>query len=355
MTTANGAQMERVTLPSLPQPSFVGQGTVVEQTRAIAEVHAAIVVAQQCPRDEDRAVRQMKHACAQQHLAKRAFYSYPRAGEVIQGPSIDLARELARVWGNVQYGIAELRRDDEEGFSEMQAFAWDVETNTRNAHVFIVPHKRNTKNGVKNLTDLRDIYENNANQGARRVREAIFAVLPRWFTEEAQELCHSTISGVSGDELAKRIESIVGAYSRSGITLQQLEDRVGKPRADWTGDEFASLDVLYQSLKRREISKDEAFPPAQPTTDDLIGSQPVPSDELDFGESAAKAAEAARRGAPRSDRIIGKVLDRETGAERTLVAETPAESRAIIEQATLAGDEDPWGDIDVAQPGSGAR
>src|SRR5580698_3785894 len=166
-------------------PSRIGQATAVEQSRAIAEVQAAIVVAQQCPRDITRAERAMRQSCAQKGLAERAFYRYPRAGETITGPSVQLARELARCFGNVQYGVAELRRDDGFGQSEMLAFAWDLETNTRSSTTFIVAHVRDTKEGAKPLTDMRDIYETNANNGARRLREMIFAILAGWYTADA--------------------------------------------------------------------------------------------------------------------------------------------------------------------------
>jgi hypothetical protein len=264
--------IERVTTPNVPTPSHLGQATAIEQSRAVAEVQAAIVVAQQCPRDVDRAVRDMQMSCSRRSLAERAFYSFPRAGEVVSGPSVDLARELARAWGNLQYGVAELRRDDEAGFSEMQAFAWDVETNTRNATIFIVPHKMSTRKGVKALTDLRDIYENNANQGARRVREAIFAVLPKWFTEEAQELCHQTLSAMTPEQVQERADTAVDQFGRGGITLEQLEERVGRKRAQWNADDVAALGVLFQSLKRREITREEAFPPPKVTADELVGA-----------------------------------------------------------------------------------
>ena len=54
----------------------------------------------------------MTDACKQPALADRAFFRYSRGGGAITGPSIHLARELARALGKVQYGITELRRDD---------------------------------------------------------------------------------------------------------------------------------------------------------------------------------------------------------------------------------------------------
>lgn len=253
--------LDRITNPAVPTPGILGQATVIEQSRAVAEVAAAVQVAQQCPRDIDQAVARMRRACSQPGLAGQAFYAFPRSGQTVTGPSVYLARELALCWGNIQYGVAELRRDDAAGISEMQAFAWDVETNTRSAQIFIVPHRRDKRGGAERLVDLRDIYENNANQGARRVRQAIYSVLPKWFTEEAEEICRRTLTAVTGEQLAQRVQSAIDQFARGGITLEQLERKVGRPRAEWTAEDVAELGVLFQSLKRKEISRDEAFPP----------------------------------------------------------------------------------------------
>jgi hypothetical protein len=254
-------------LPAIPSATRIGQGTAVEQTRAVAEVHAAILVAQQCPRNVQTAMAEMRASCANPGLAERAFFRYSRSGSTITGPSVHLARELARCWGNVQYGLTELRRDDDYGQSEMQAFAWDVQTNSRNTSTFVVPHIRDraaNKGGPQRLTDMRDIYENNANNGARRVREAIFAILPPWFVEEAKDICNQTLKDGGGVPLAKRIADAIKAFGNVGISTQQLETKTGRASKDWTEHDVANLQVIYKSLSRGEISKDEEFPPEQP-------------------------------------------------------------------------------------------
>lgn len=263
-----------VNLPSTPamqQADFIGQATAVEQARAVAEVQAAIVVARQCPRDVQAALSAMRESCQQRALADRAFFKFPRAGGSVTGPSIHLARELARCWGNIQYGIAELRRDDDAGFSEIQAFAWDIQTNTRSAHVFIVPHKRDKRGGPERLVELRDIYENNANNGARRVREAIFAVLPTWLIEEAKDICVATLSDGGGKSLAQRIADAVKMYEGIGITREQLETKIGRPISKWTEHDFVQIGIAFKSLQRGEIVRDEEFPPQRVTAAEIEG------------------------------------------------------------------------------------
>jgi hypothetical protein len=258
-------------------PGRVGQGTVVEQSRAVAEVEAAIVVALRHPRDVERAVAEMQRSCARTSLAEKAFFRYSRGEGQISGPSVQLARELARCWGNFQSGLVELRRDDDYKQSEMLAFAWDVQTNTRTSTTFIVPHIRDTRNGAKILTDVRDIYEMNANMGARRLREMIFDSLPGWFTEDAVSACYKTLAGGEAD-LPERITKCTAGFAMLGVTVPMLVRKLGAPADKWTPYDLATLTVIYRSLQRGEIRKEDEFEDAggRVTAADIIAPvQPV--------------------------------------------------------------------------------
>ncbi|WP_210637166.1 hypothetical protein [Streptomyces sp. GESEQ-13] len=262
-----------IPIPSTTAPARIGQGTAVEQSRAAAEVQAAVVVAQQCPRNIQAAVAEMRESCKQQGLAERAFFRYSRGGSTVTGPSVHLARELARVWGNVQYGLVEMRRDDDYGQSEMQAFAWDVQTNSRNSSTFIVPHRRDTKSGSKQLTDMRDIYENNANNGARRVREAIFAILPPWFVEEAKELCNQTLRDGGGKPLAQRIADAIKVFEGLGVTADRIEARFDRESSKWTEHDVAQLLVIFKSIQRGEVTVEDEFPAPRVSAEELVGGK----------------------------------------------------------------------------------
>jgi hypothetical protein len=282
------SDIERHT-PPVPAPARVGQQTAVEQSRAAAEVHAAVLVAQQCPRDEQAALAAMRESCRQIRLAERAFYRFPRGGQTVSGPTVHLARELARVWGNVQYGIAELSRDDEHGQSEMQAWAWDLQTNTRSSQVFIVPHVRDKRGSVERLTDMRDIYESNTNAGARRLRQAIWSILPPWLVEEAEEICTATLKDGGGVPLAKRISTAADGFAKRGVSAAQLEQRIGRPRSEWTEHDVVQLGVIWKSLERSEIRIEDEFPQERVTAAELTGkkatAEHLPVEDPPGGES----------------------------------------------------------------------
>jgi hypothetical protein len=274
--------------PAASTAMFIGQATAIEQARAVAEVQAAIVVAQQVPRDMTRAIAQMRQSCTQAGLANKSFWRYKRSGQNLTGPTIHLARELARIWGNVQYGIHELRRDDAGGYSEMQAWAWDVQTNTRNSSTFVVPHKRDTKEGVKDIVDMRDIYENNANQGARRVREAIFAVLPPWFVDDAKDLCAKTIRDGGGKPLPKRIADALELFRSFHVRQDQIEQKLGRKSSEWDEMDVAHLVVIYGSLQRGEVRVEDEFEPPRVTVDEL--PQRTPPKKGTGGKATADAS-----------------------------------------------------------------
>ena len=242
-----------------PRPAAVAsQATAVEQARAVAEVAAAVRVAQDFPRDMTAASQRMREACSQPAMADRAFYSLPRAGGRVEGSTVHLARALAACYGNVDYGIRELKRDDEAGESEMQAWCWDQQTNVRSSRSFVVPHAIMSGKGAdkrrKPLTDLGDIANNNNSVAARAVRETIFTVLPVWFVAEAESLCAAALQGRGGDKpMAAQVADMLALYETTfGVTRSQLETYLGAASGEWTAQTLGALRVLGGELNRGE-------------------------------------------------------------------------------------------------------
>lgn len=245
-------------IQTIPVDRPASQGTIVEQSRAVAEVAAAVRVAQDNPRSEATARNAMIEVCSRLTVASRAFYEVPNRGA---GPSIHLARELARIWGNLDYGVRELSRDDESGESEMQVWAWDQQTNSRSTRSFIAPHVRMKAGKRQRLTDIGDIYLSNQNVGARAVRECIFAVLPGWFVAEAEARCKDTLKNGDGKPFDEQVDGAVGAFADEfAVTLAQLEERVGSKREKWTPTHLLQLRRIYSSITVDGIPAEQYFP-----------------------------------------------------------------------------------------------
>lgn len=250
--------------PEMPQNNAavpmanINQGSVaIEASRAVAEAQGKLILAKQFPRDEVKAYNQMIAACSRMGLAQKAFYSYPRGGETVSGPTIRLAEVLARCWGNVEFGIKELSQDS--GKSEMQAYAWDLETNTISVQNFTNPHAKEVKGKIKTLTSLRDIYENNANMGGRRLRARILAVLPTDFVEAAIEECRKTLAGKNSEPIQDRVKKMVVAFSKFGVTDKMLEKRLKHGLDAVSLDELADLTGVFNSLKEKHTTVSDWF------------------------------------------------------------------------------------------------
>lgn len=236
----------------------INQGTIaIEASRAIAEAQGKLVIAKRFPRDEVQAYAKAIEACRRPTMAEKAFYSFPRGGQTVEGPTIRFAEELARCWGNIDYGIKELSQDN--GKSEMQAYAWDLETNAQSVQNFTNPHQREQGKKMVTLTSQRDIYENNANMATRRLRSRILAILPSWFVEDCIDECKKTVAGNNELPLVDRVKKMVVQFAKFGVTQEQIEKRLKKKVDTMTSDDFVEYVGIYNAIKNKESKISEWF------------------------------------------------------------------------------------------------
>lgn len=297
VTTTHGGPVNPFQRAGLSQ--HANEGTIeIESARAIAEAQGKLVIAKRFPRNEALAFDEAMQACRRMGLAEEAFWSFPRGRETISGSSIHLARELARVWGNVEYNIRELSRKD--GVSEMQAFAWDLQTNTLVTQNFTVRHWRDTTSGGYALTNERDIHELTANQGARRLRGCIFGVLPADLVRAAEDECKKTLAGNNDEPIKDRVRKMVAGFSKLGVTAAMIEARIGHSLDSMLPEELDELRSIYTSIKNGVTAAGEWFGGARPeretATEVLEGGDAAPA-----APAAAKPPTRQRKAAPQPE------------------------------------------------------
>lgn len=225
-----------------------GVMTNVSVSREMEEVKGQIFMAKQFPRNPFEAEKRILDSCKRKSLASTAMYSYPRGNTNVQGPSIRLAEVLAQNWGNISFGVKEL--EQRPGESVAMAYAWDVETNTRQEKIFTVPHLRHTKYGSKLLEDPRDIYEMVANNGSRRLRACILGVIPGDIVELAIEECNKTLAGENASPLKDRLSRAFTAFKEDfDVTQEMIEEHFGYASNNFSEKNFSDLIGIYNSLK----------------------------------------------------------------------------------------------------------
>ncbi len=233
----------------------------VEQQRAIQEVQAAMVIAKKFPRDQIAAMDKILQACTRPTLAEGALYSYSKGGAAVTGPSIRLAEALAQNWGNINYGIREL--EQKSGESSVEAFAWDLETNTKQVKTFTVPHIRFSKQGKKKLEDPRDIYELVANQGARRLRACILGIIPGDVIEAAVNQCDVTLNS-HADTSPEAIKKMVEVFKAEfGVTPDQIQKRVQCRVEAMRPAQMVQMKKIYLSLRDGMSAPEDWFEKAE--------------------------------------------------------------------------------------------
>ena len=240
------------------QPMNAGAVAAMSTTREAQEVQAAVFMAKRFPRDENFALARINQSCQRRGLAEKAIYTYPKGGQNVTGPSIRLAEAIAQAWGNIQSGVVELEQN--AGVSTCMSYCWDIETNTRDVKIFTVSHTIQTKKGAKVLTDPREIYEHVANQGARRKRACILAVIPKDVVDHAVEACQKTLAAGYKEPLIDRLRKMVNVFqSEFSVPLECIEKYMGYKLDSFTEMDMVTLRGVYTALKEGTSNREDYF------------------------------------------------------------------------------------------------
>ncbi|PEW60463.1 hypothetical protein CN936_25725 [Bacillus cereus] len=241
----------------MPKPEAKNVTTEAMVSRQAQEVQMAMYVAKNFPRDTYDAFQRIMKECERKLVAENAVYQYPKGGQKVQGPSIRLAEVIARNWGNIDYGIIEL--DQKDGESSMMAYAWDLETNTRQTKIFTVKHERKAKGKTNKLTDSRDVYELTANMGTRRMRACILGIIPGDIVDAAVQKCNDTLINGQKEPLEDRLRKALDAFKKDfGVTKEMIEASFQLNIDAFTEHDFVKLGRIYTSI-REGVGKKEDF------------------------------------------------------------------------------------------------
>lgn len=224
---------------------------VSDQARGVAEVQAKLLMAQQFPRDQVQAMDNILNAFTRPRLAEVAKYQFSRGGSDVDGPSIRSAETIAQNWGNMEFGFREVARGrgtDGVTYSEVEAFAFDLQSRTRRTLQFQVRHWRDTKKGGYPIKDERDIYELMSNMAQRRVRACILAIVPGDVIDAAMEQAEITLKS-KADTSPEAMQKMVAAFEPFGVTKEHIEKRIQRRLEAIQPAQVVSLKKIYASLR----------------------------------------------------------------------------------------------------------
>lgn len=229
-----------------------GASSLVATDRA--QIDVQIATAKQYPRSITRALREAEQlACMDEETAASMFYVLPRSGKKIEGPSARLAEIMLHTWGNIR-ADADIVAEDKAHVTAMGT-AFDLE---RNVAVRVRVKRRITdRHGKRYNEDMIGVTSNAAISIA--LRNAVFKVVPRVFSERVYQAARKASIGEAGTLTQKR-QSMLEWFQKAGVTDKQLFDALDVAGLDDIGeDELITLRGLATAIKDGETTVEQAF------------------------------------------------------------------------------------------------
>jgi hypothetical protein len=230
---------------------------IYSQDKAVIDTQ--IATAKAYPRNMKRAVENSVFIVTlDEETASTCSYSLPRAGKVITGPTVHLAKIIAQNWGNLRVEAKVVSIDKTTLTS--QAIAFDLENNL----AIKVEVKRSimTKTGRMN-DDMITVTGNAAN--AIAMRNAILNVIPRGVVDKIYNEAKNKITGdLSNDTKLslKRKKVFDGFKTTYDVSELEVLSAIGKAAIEHvTQDDLVVLIGIGQAIKDGDTTVDLAFRP----------------------------------------------------------------------------------------------
>jgi len=265
-----------------------------------AEIDTQIATAKRYPRSIVAFKRQaLEMATLDEETAGSMFYTLPRDGKRIEGPSVRLAEIVGSAWGNIRYGARVIEVGDK--FLKAQGATFDLEKNV--ACTVEVTRRIVGKSGKRYSDDMITVTSNAACSIA--LRQAIFKVVPFAFVKDIYEQAKQASLGKALTMEQRRTRAFEW-FAKIGAKPDQVLKLLGrKGIEDITVDDLVALQGIRTALQDGETTLDQVLREAEGepvvarpeglTTEKLLAGQAT-------GENNAppKLAEPAKAAGPKS-------------------------------------------------------
>jgi hypothetical protein len=247
-----------IDIPASPDTREIA--TVQSAALVKVEVDAAISTAKQYPRDLDRfstnAMKLVETVAMQKSTregGEELFYSLPRGGKVIEGPSVRLAEIIAHTYGNCRVGVRTVA--EESDFVVCQGVFHDLEQNV--AITFEVKRRIRRRDGTRYDDDMIGV---TANAGCGiAYRNAVLKGVPKAFWLPLYEKARK-MAGGSEKEAAKNRKAVIDYFGKMGVAEKDVLRVAGVGKLSDIGpDQIATLRGIATAIKDGETTKAAAF------------------------------------------------------------------------------------------------
>lgn len=226
---------------------------IVEQLNR-SEIDMQIATAKKYPRsikvfqDNAKAL-----ATSSEQVASECFYTLPRGGKNLEGPSARLAEIVMSCWGNCRGGVRSLGEDDKNVI--LQGVFHDLERNI--AVTTEVRRRITTKQHVRFNDDMVTMATNAGCSIA--LRNAVFKGIPKAFWQPIYEAARRCAIG-DVQTLAARRDSMLAYFAKMGVSVEQILQLLERAAVDdIDGENLATLKGLATAIKDGDTTIEQVF------------------------------------------------------------------------------------------------
>lgn len=252
-----------------------GELKIYQQDKAI--LNSQIETAKRYPRSLKRAISNaITLVTMDEEIAAKMTYSLRKGGKNITGPSVNLAKVMAQVYGNMRI--------------ENKVIGYDATHVTCSATCFDLENNFAIRTEIKKSIvgkdgryseDMCTIAGNAGN--AIALRNAVFAVIPQNIIDKVYNEALKTITGNLSDstKLATRcnllVDGFITNYQNKKLTEEEVLKSVGKLRREHiTEKDIVTLIGFEKALATGEMNFDSIF---RPTDTPVIRMPPKTEDK----------------------------------------------------------------------------
>lgn len=291
-----------------------------------AEIDMQIATAHRFPRTISAVKREiMDLATIDEETADLCFYSLPRGGKSILGPSIRLAEIALYSFGNARAGTRVLGESEDGRFIRVLGVCHDLQKNVAIAQE--VTRRITKKDGKRFDDDMIGVTIAAASSIA--LRNAIFRVVPQALIRPAYKQCLAIVQG-DAKSLGERRATVIARLQKLSqeITVEKILHRCGvKLVEEITGEHILDLVGAGTAIKDG-VASIEAYFPSAPT------KASVPDLESPEGQAAAQAELAGVK--PAGEKVPEPPKDAKPKGEKAASAEPPTVT-ALVEATKVKG------------------
>lgn len=290
---------ERYVMDGMMSPPTGNLPTVYPSAQGDVAINSfgGVVTAQRVavPRNHNAIIQKLKALCA---MAGDGYvYSWPvkdrknQREQIVEGPTIKLANDLARTYGNCQIDVRVQRDGD---WLVIYARFTDLETGYSYTRPF--QQRMNQDTGMKDAERRMDmVFQIGVSKAIRNVVVNALSTFADFMVEEAKNNLIAKVQE-NPDKAHGFIDKVLDRFE---IDVARVEAVIGRKRDKWTVRDLARVYQEMRGLVDGMTNADELYPTAEAAAEVMVAKQ---TDKADLKpEGGAKTAKAGGKKGAQAD------------------------------------------------------